>query len=291
MDKKVLDKIQNDLVNLKIKHKQDLKKAKFYFYLTFTIVITVAIIPNAILLLPLLYLSVSSAFKYYNRYSKNIEREVNKNVIQELLPEANYDHGKGLEIDFLDKDKTGIVDVNFKYFNSDDYIIVDYKGWTLEASELYASNNSWLGFNFSVIRGHGVKITLPVSFSHTLIIQSKQLKNKAKHQHELRLESMNWENLFYTYCDDGVFARYILNPAVMLRIENLQQVYKDIGISFIDNNINILWDNSRNPNLDNSSSFVSGSYQVWEMVLNLVKELQLGREIWTRKEFAYKKKT
>jgi len=236
---------------------------------------------------------------YSSKFSERFKSEIIDNIVQTLLPEAKYYHKQGFDSNILFMEQgSGIYDFKPSGNLSEDRIEAQLDGWKYESAELKVSRG-YGKRRVTVFKGMVIKLTLPVKFSHNLIIQSKNLDYKAKYSNKIRLESQFWHETFDTYCEDNVFARYILNTAVMVRIEDLQKKYKHIGISFKDNNIYILWESNKDfwePVIKLQTRYelekdVRNYIESLNLVLNLVKELQLGREIWTRKEFTYKKKT
>ena len=59
-----------------------------------------------------------------------------------------------------------------------------------------------------------------------LIVFIFYLVNKIYNKRKISLENSNFENKFYTECDNQIEARYILTPAFMERLNNLKTAFK-----------------------------------------------------------------
>jgi Ca2+/Na+ antiporter len=240
----------------------------------------------------------------YNQYSVKYKKEFKKEFVSELfsqiLPNSNYYPDKGFSKEVLFQNGSGIFDFKLHTFKSEDLITAQIQDWKLEISEIASQYKSGKYLR-KLFNGIAIKITLPISFNHDLIIQDKNFQQKADHglENKVKLESLVWEKTFLTYCQDQVFARYILNTAVMQRILDIHSKYTNylnnnkLALSFTKNHIYIFWDNENNfwepkYSLQNETELRFSIRQYindWEFVIGLVKDLQIGREIWSRKNF------
>jgi hypothetical protein len=225
--------------------------------------------------------------------NKDFKNQFIIQVIKIVLPNAIYDYQGGFTSDILFSNGSGIFE-NFGLSNytSEDYIKGKIKNWDLDLSESLAEEKVGKSTN-KIFDGIIIKLKLPVVFTYKLFIQSKNLKHKAKYDNYITLESLEWNRLFDTYCDDPVFARYILNPAVMQRILDLQNSHGNISLSFKDSYIYILWnDNSSFWEIkkqilrkDQINDAIIKIFSDWDAILNLINQLQLEREIWSKMQF------
>jgi hypothetical protein len=314
-----LQHIVQNVAELQHKFSADIKKSRLFtnlaigcfvslFIFAYLIVIPVLI---PILLVLMVIFALIGDF-YGKKYAENYKSKVVTQTLKHVIPNVEFCPKQGFEsfilfnrehtfpniLELLSKNKkprlkgSGIFDFSPHEYKSEDYIKFDFENWLFEAAEIKTIFKNGK-HSETVFEGIAIKLTLPVFFSYDLVIQSKNLTQKAIYKNEIRLESTEWENTFWTYCEDDVFVRYILNPAVMVRILDLNKRYPGLGISFMQNNIYIFWDNRVNmfepvikiQDTNEMSQNIRKNLADWESIFDLVKELQLGREIWTQKQF------
>ncbi|MEM1312355.1 MAG: DUF3137 domain-containing protein [Patescibacteria group bacterium] len=319
----------NELSQLQQAHSKDIKYVYLFKVLQFLSVLLFFlalyfVLGNFgifwIILLPILLYAIAlgEAEKREKKYYFDYKDKIVYKILQSIIPNVDYYPKQGFDSSILfdkqyslthlaslfkknkpaPKEGSGLFSVDLESFKSEDYIKFNYKDWYFEAAEVEATTKigdkkNGAAKTDTVFKGVAIKLTLPVYFNYNLIIQPINLKYATRFAKEIRLESPTWERIFYTYCDDEVFVRYILNPAVMVRILDLYKKYPGIGISFKQNHIFILWGNDSNmfePTLwvQNAETVYKGVEEIitgWETVLDLVRELELGKENWTRNQF------
>ena len=300
--KEKLDYLVGKLKDVQSKNEEKIKRLKIYGIVCIAIFIIFILTRNFGFYGFLIFMIGGTVFSLLQRQMQNLALDYKINfkesfigaIITELLPGAKYKHDKGLPASVFLKNGSGILDFGFSSYKTEDYISGKIDDWQIEVAESEFSRSS--GDSKTILfSGQVIRLTLDVKFSSNLIIQSKKLNYRAKHasNHRVRLESLEWEDSFDTYCADPVFARYILNPAVMERIQELKNRYSGLGFSFIENYIIIVWDNGREmwePILkihdqNELKQEVLRYLNDWGLILNLIHELEIQREIWSRKQF------
>lgn len=102
------------------------------------------------------------------------------------------------------------------------------------------------------------------------------------------LENPTFEKMFNTYSSDQVEARYILSPAMMERILELQELFKTkIDLSFSGNHVYLaiqLYNNHFEPKLNSKIDVkqLERIYKEIESCLNIIDTLDLNTRIWTK---------
>ncbi len=124
----------------------------------------------------------------------------------------------------------------------------------------------------------------------TRVIQGSDnfLKKIVNRKTQVALEYPDFENIFNTYSDDQIEARYILSTAMMERILNLQAKWREeLRISFIRDHVFIAINHKQNlfePNMKQEINLdqVKRIHEEVEMCLGIIDALDLNTRIWTK---------
>ena len=124
----------------------------------------------------------------------------------------------------------------------------------------------------------------------TRVIQESDnfLKKIVNRKTQVSLEYPDFENIFNTYSDDQIEARYILSTAMMERILNLQAKWKEeLRISFIRDHVFIAINHKVNlfePNMKQeiNQDQLKRIHEEVEMCLEIIDTLDLNTRIWTK---------
>lgn len=124
----------------------------------------------------------------------------------------------------------------------------------------------------------------------TRVIQAKDsfFEKLFKRNSKVSLENEEFENLFNTYSEDQIEARYILSPAMMERILKLQKTWSDrINLSFSGNHVYIAINHNRNlfePNLADPMEFnqIERVFDEITACLKIMDTLDLNTRVWTK---------
>lgn len=105
---------------------------------------------------------------------------------------------------------------------------------------------------------------------------------------QVSLDHPEFEEIFNTYADDQIEARYILSSAMMERIMQLQAKWREeIRVSFIRDHVFIAINHKRNlfePNMKKEvdQSQIERIHDEVEMCLSIIDSLDLNTRIWTK---------
>lgn len=110
----------------------------------------------------------------------------------------------------------------------------------------------------------------------------------------IKMESVDFNKIFYTYCEDEQEARYILTPSLQERIVDLNRKLRsslktgDIQISFFSNRLAIFAPTSKDhfepPQFKKISiERVEKDYDCIKALVEIINDLNLNTRIWTKK--------
>jgi len=143
-------------------------------------------------------------------------------------------------------------------FKSSDLLVGDYNGCKFERSELLIQDETSDGettTTTTLFSGSWTIIEYPKSISSYLHISERKwfsskpggLFSSAPRTSKVKFESISFNEKFTVYAEDEKEAFYIVNPAFMEKITELERrVEGDMVIGFIDNKIHILFGNRNN---------------------------------------------
>lgn len=136
----------------------------------------------------------------------------------------------------------------------------------------------------------GTTFVLPDTAERLLGAFGQSLQKLSGRGELVKLENPEFEKRFVVYSSDQVESRYILTPAIMESIVNISNRFGgEIYFSFVGSRV--YFANSINQELFEPSIFRSGvnfsdvkeMFDLFEMILVLVQELNLNTRIWTKK--------
>ncbi|NVK65038.1 MAG: DUF3137 domain-containing protein [Flavobacteriales bacterium] len=124
----------------------------------------------------------------------------------------------------------------------------------------------------------------------TRVLQASDnfIKKLFNRKTQVSLDHPEFEEIFNTYSDDQIEARYILSPAMMERIVELQSRWdEDIRISFIRDHVFIAIHHKKNLFEANMKKEINADqvkriYEEVEMCLSIIDLLDLNTRIWTK---------
>lgn len=203
--------------------------------IVFYIVIFVAIIVNVVV-------NTKNRYIYHKTYKTYFVEQNLHRVFTDVI----YDHTKGLNPSLLHA--TGMIDTGDAY-SSNDLTIAKYKNidfMQADATIKTESTDSDGHTTYTTIfKGRFMIFEFPKKFDFKLEIIGKRFhayrvpgKDKAtgRKMVKIQTESTEFNQKFKIYGQDGFEAFYILDPAMIVRIQAISDYYKDkVFLGFYDN--------------------------------------------------------
>lgn len=145
-------------------------------------------------------------------------------------------------------------------------------------------------YQYSPFRGVIVELDMNKNFNgHTIFHENSRIARKItpnkKIYKEIKLESVTFEQKYSVYSDDQIEARYLLTPAFMERIENLQFTFKAKYVrgSFKDNKLTLAIHTGKDmfamgsDYKDSDSNTFAALYDEMISILQIIDELKLDQ--------------
>lgn len=143
-------------------------------------------------------------------------------------------------------------------YSSEDYFTGEYKGITLEFSEITLKQKSGSGKNSNTTtKFKGLAVLLNTKhkrfFGHTILDRnssalSQWFKEKTNKLERADMVDPEFEKIFDAYTNDQVEARYLIDPLMIERLKGIYQEYKGdkMAAAFFDNKMLIMIDSNHN---------------------------------------------
>ena len=210
-------------------------------------------------------------------------------AFNKVFTDLSYAHDA--EMPYTIPNSTGTLYMGDRY-SSNDYTIAKYKNIPFSQADIHIEDkyeDSKGHTHYSTLfRGRYITFDFNKNFDKKLLVASKNFHTD-KHDQSLKkieLESVNFNKSFDIYAQDGFEAYYLLDPAVMERIEKLSNLYGgNIFICFFENKIHIAINNNvdsfeppspKNP-IDEAKEFQKVMNDI-KVVTDIVDEIKLVRE-------------
>jgi len=197
-----------------------------------------------------IYLIVSTiktsdeATDYRNAYKNYFITATFKKVFTDL----QYNHAAGMPR--VIPGSTGMMRLG-DHYSSNDYTIAKYKGIGFSQADVHIqeehTDSDGDTTYVTIFRGRYVVFDMHKKFEKKLMVVGKNFHAYKKDGsfRKIELESINFNRRFKVYAQDGFEAFYLLDPAVMERIEKLADLHNDrIMICFFENKIHIAINNN-----------------------------------------------
>lgn len=234
--------------------------------------------------------------KYATAYKKQYKAYFIQRTLQELFTDVKYDHNTGIPESVL-KD-TKLINTGDR-IESNDFVSGKYKDVEfLQADvkieeEHEGSENSYY---VSIFKGRYMIFKFPKPFNFRLQIVQKWFGAKKRTWRgpsgqkiqRISTESVSFDKKFKVYAEDGLEAYYILDPALIERIEKLSANHKGkLMLGFVDNCLHVAIDNQKdafepsNPlkELDEKAEFEKVKNDT-KTITDFVDFLQLDRKLF-----------
>lgn len=156
-------------------------------------------------------------------------------MLKKVFPGCQYYHGKG--ISRTEIEEIGMMDTGDR-FSSEDLVVGKYNGVGFKQADLtvkreYKDSDGNEHYT-TIFKGRYVIFDIKKKFDFRMAVIGKrfgagELKNRDKMKKFRRrtMESGEFNKRFKVYAEDGFEAFYLLDPAILERIERLGERYKD----------------------------------------------------------------
>jgi len=269
--------------------------------------------PEYVIIISVLLSSTGGLWYIFVTYGRKSEyrKSFKSNIVSEMVrlynPEWQY-----LFDSFIserDYQMSGIFPHHCDRYSGDDQVIGKIDKTDFQFSELhtqykqvtYGSKGQRHEHWVTIFRGlfmhadfnknfSGTTFVLPDTAERLLGAFGQSLQKLSGRGELVKLENPEFEKRFVVYSSDQVESRYILTPAIMESIVNISNRFGgEIYFSFVGSRV--YFANSINQELFEPSIFRSGvnfsdvkeMFDLFEMILVLVQELNLNTRIWTKK--------
>ena len=181
-------------------------------------------------------------------YKKTYKSHFVEQNLQKVFSDLSYSHEKGISRDFLRS--TGMVNTG-DHFYSNDYTSGKYKNVSFAQADAHIQvehtdsdgNTTYV----TIFKGRFMVFEFPKKFNFKLelvgkkfaaaYIPSKNVKTGRKME-KITTESTEFNQSFRIYGEDGFEAYYILDPAFMVKLMNINEYHKGkVLFGFIDNRL------------------------------------------------------
>ena len=206
-----------------------------------------------------------------------------------VFTDLKYAHDAAMPREVLSN--TGMIRMGNRY-SSNDYTIAKYKGIPFAQADVHIevehTDSDGDTTYETIFRGRYITFDFNKKFGKKLLVASKNFRAEScdKSFKKIELESIDFNKHFDVYAQDGFEAFYLLDPAVMERIEKLANLYNgNVFVGFSDNKIHIAINNNTDSfepapstapiNEQREFSKVMNDIKV---ITNIVDELKLVKE-------------
>ncbi len=229
--------------------------------------------------------SLAMVFLGQKPYKKRYKNEIIQPLFQAIFPNMSYYPERHLEIDAILSSR--ILDLNYTpdtIISGEDLVITNIDGMPFEMSEIFISENTTHA-NFNLTKTTTFKGLLGFmdlnysTYGGILHVVEKTKFRKFPELLKINLESPRLAEIYDFYSNDEVFARFILNPAVMDYLLDLHQRFNQkITLIVNDRKIFFSWKpvstNKISPepvNLFDPKIYLKATD--YKQILDIVKEL------------------
>ena len=224
----------------------------------------------------------------YTAYKNAYKNYFITSTFLKVFTDLSYRHD--MEMPYYVLAKTEMIRMGDRY-SSNDYTRAKYKDIPFEQADVHIEEeheDSDGGSTYTTIfRGRYITFDLKKKFSKKLLVASKSF-NAEKHDKtfkKIALESAEFNKNFEVYAQDGFEAYYLLDPAVMERIQKLSTLHNDkIMVCFSDQKMHIAINNHldsfepapANKPIDEQAEFNKVINDI-KVITNIIDEMKLTK--------------
>lgn len=181
--------------------------------------------------------------KNYEEYRNAYKNYFITSTFNKIFTDVQYSHNSVMPYQIIAN--TGMMNMGDRY-NSNDYTIAKYKGIPFSQADVHIeeehTDSDGDRTYSTTFRGRYITFNLKKDFSKKLLVASKNFYNERRDKtfKKIELESSEFNHNFDVYAQDGFEAFYLLDPAVMERIQKLNDLHGGrIMICFTNKQIHI----------------------------------------------------
>lgn len=257
----------------------------------------------AIALVVTIILLIVSGFaahaNFYSKLRRMYKRDIIPLLVKDVCDNAQFDELGGIARDVIRRSRV-FQWYNSTYLKQEDYVsgIVDKTAFEFCEAHLghveETRDKDGKVHRRNVVDFDGLVFCADFNkdFSyHTILHSSRTFTILMR---SIKMESVDFNKIFYTYCEDEQEARYILTPSLQERIVDLNRKLhtslntKNIQISFFSNRLVIFAPTSKDhfepPQFKKITiERVEKDYDCVKTLVDIINDLNLNTRIWTKK--------
>lgn len=192
--------------------------------------------------------------KVFAEYSVLYKSVFVEKALKEVFPGCSYQPDTGIER--MELAETGMVNTGDVY-RSEDLVTGEYRGLKFRQADVLIQERDTDSDGHTtydtLFRGRWAVFDIKKDFKFKLAVVGKgfavtSLRNNDKlHKFKaVRLESSEFHRRFNVYAQDGFEAFYLLDPALLARVEALGEAHKNrVALLFVNGELHIAVDNRR----------------------------------------------
>lgn len=203
-----------------------------------------------------IFINASSTQPLATKYKKAYKAYFVEKNLRSTFSELSYSHDKGLSKDFLKS--TNMINTGNR-FSSNDYTVGHYKNVLFTQADVHIetehTDSDGDTTYITIFKGRFMVFEFPKKFNFKLELIGKKFaayrvpgKNAetGRKMQKISTESNEFNHTFRIYGEDGFEAYYILDPAFMVKLMDINERYKGkILFCFIDNHLIIGLDDGK----------------------------------------------
>ena len=224
--------------------------------------------------------------KNYTEYRNAYKNYFISSTFNKIFTNVSYSHDAEMPYQVLAN--TGMICMGDRY-SSNDYTSAKYKGIPFTQADVHIEDESTDSDGdthyTTIFRGRYITFDLKKDFSKKLLVANRNFycEKHDKTFKKIELESTDFNKNFDVYAQDGFEAFYLLDPAVMERIQKLSDLHDGrIMICFSDKKMHIAINDHRdafepaptNAPIDEKAEFDKVMNDI-KVITNIVDEMKL----------------
>lgn len=234
------------------------KKYLFSSLLVAAAICLIAFFMQPILAIPLFLFIVAAIFiiiaiatnKYRTTYKKAYKGYFIEQNLNKIFSNLTYDHEKGFSPDVIRE--SGMIILADKFY-SNDLTIAKYQKIAFAQADVgiiqVTTDDKGNSYETPIFKGRYIVFQFPKKFNYRLEVVGKKFraaKVSGEQMNKLETESTDFNRYFKVYGEDGFESFYLLDPAVIAKIEDLGAHYKyKLLLGFYDNKLIVALDDGK----------------------------------------------
>ena len=208
-------------------------------------------IPLFLFIIAVVFIIITFALnKYRAAYKKAYKGYFIEQNLKKVFSNVTYDHEKGFSPDVIRE--SGMVRLADKFY-SNDLTIAKYQKIAFAQADVgiiqVTTDDKGNTYETPIFKGRYMIFQFPKKFDYRLEVASKKFratKVSGKQMKRLETESTDFNHHFKVFGEDGFESFYLLDPAVIAKIEDLGAHYKyKLLLGFYDNKLMVALDDGK----------------------------------------------